>query len=54
MVVDDIDKGCKSSDDLENVYGRIANMETTGSDNNVGDDRAVYNQEGAVTLGFIK
>ena len=39
-MVDDIDEGSKSSDDLENVYDGIQNVETTGSDN-VGDDDAV-------------
>ena len=40
MAVDDIDKGSKSSDDLENVYDGIQNVETTGS-NNIGDDDAL-------------
>ena len=40
MGVDDIDKGSKSSNDLENEYDGIQNVETTGSDN-VGDDKAV-------------
>ena len=43
MVVDDIDKGSKSSDVLENEYDGIQNVETTGSDN-VGDDDAVKNR----------
>ena len=38
--VDDIDEGSESSDDLENEYDGIQNVETTGSDN-VGDDDAV-------------
>ena len=33
MVVDDIDKGSKSSDNLENIYDGIQSMEAAGSDN---------------------
>ena len=51
MVVGDIDKG--SSDNLENVYDGIQNVKTTGSDN-VGDDDAVKNLEGTLSLRFIE
>ena len=53
MVVDDTDKGSKSSDDLENEYDRIQNVETRGSDN-VGDDGAVKKQDSTLTLRFIE
>ena len=53
MVVDDIDKGDKSSDDLENEYDGIQNVETTGSDS-VRDDDAVKKQDGTSTLRFIE
>ena len=42
MVIDDTDEGSKSSDNLENVYDGIQNVETTGLDN-VGDGDAVKN-----------
>ena len=53
VVVDDIDKGSKSSDDLENEYDGILNVETTGS-NNITDDDAVKKQDGTLTLRFMK
>ena len=34
-MVDDIDEESKSSDDLENVYDGIQNLESTTLDNNV-------------------
>ena len=49
IVVDDIDKGSKSSDDLENEYDGIQNVETTSSDS-VGNDDAVKTQDD--TLAF--
>ena len=52
-MVDDIDEGSKSSDDLESVYDGIQNMETTGSDN-VGDDDAVKTQHGPFDLAVHK
>ena len=39
-MVNDIDKGSKSSDGLENVYDGIQSLETTGQDN-VGSDNSV-------------
>ena len=53
MVVDGIDEGSKSSDDLENEYDEIQNLETTGSDN-VGDDDALKNQDDTLTLRFTE
>ena len=53
MVADDIDKGRKSSDNLENEYDGIQNMETTGSDN-FGDDDAAKKQDGTLTLRLIE
>ena len=53
IVVDDIDKGSKSSDDLENEYDGIQLINITGSDN-VGDDEAVKNQDDLLTLRFIE
>ena len=52
-MVDDIEKGSKSSDDLENVFDGIQNVETTDS-NNVGDDDEVKDQDGTLTLRFIE
>ena len=52
-LVDDIDKGSKSSDHLENQYDGTQNVETTGSDN-VGDGDAVKNQDGKLTLRSIE
>ena len=40
-MIDDTDKRSKSSNDLENVYDRIQNLETTGSDY-ARDDNAVF------------
>ena len=40
VVIGDVDKGSKSSDDLENEYDGIQKVETTGSDN-VRDNDAV-------------
>ena len=54
MVADDFDKGGKSSDDLENEYDGIQNVETTASDNNVGDDDALKNQNDTLTLRLIE
>ena len=51
MVVDDIDKGRKSSDNLENVYDGIENVKTTGSINVEGD---AINQDDTLTLRFIE
>ena len=53
MVVGDIDKGSKSSEDLETVFDGIQNAETTSSDN-VRDDDEVKNQDGTLTLRFIE
>ena len=53
MVVDGIDNGSKSSDDLENKYDGIQNVKTTSSDN-VGDDEAVKKQDNTLTLRFIE
>ena len=53
VVVDDIDKGSKSSDDLENEYDGIQNEETTGSDS-VGDDNGIKKQDGTLILRFIE
>ena len=53
MMVDDIDKVSKSSDNLENVYDKMKNVETADSDN-VGGNDVVKNQEGTLTLRFIK
>ena len=50
---DDIDKGSKSSDDLEYEYDGIQNVETTGS-NNVGNDDDTVNQDDTLTLRFIE
>ena len=49
-MVDCIDKGGKSSADLENVYDGIQNLETTDSDN-VRDDMS---QDDTLTLRLIK
>ena len=43
IVVNDIDKGSKSSDGLENRYDGIQNVETTDSDNHVGNDDNTVN-----------
>ena len=43
----------KNSDNIEYLYGAIQNVETTGLDN-VGDDAAVKNQQGTLTLRFIE
>ena len=40
-MIDGTDKRSKSSNDLENVYDRIQNLETTGSDD-ARDDNAVF------------
>ena len=53
MVVDDIDEGSKSSDDLENEFEGIQNVKTTGW-NNVGDDEAVKNQDDTLTVWLVK
>ena len=52
MVVDDIDEGSKSSDDLENEYEEIQNVKTTGWDN-VGDDEAVKNRHDTLTVWLV-
>ena len=52
MVVDDVDEGSKSSDDLENEYDGTQNVKTTSLDN-VGDDEAVKKQDDTLTLRFI-
>ena len=44
MVIDDIDGGSKSSDDLENEYDGIQNVKTTGSDN-IEDNDAIKKQD---------
>ena len=51
MVVDDIDKGSKSSDNLEIVHDGIQNVKPTDSDN-VGDDGV--NKDDTLTLWFIE
>ena len=53
MVVDDIDKGSESSEDLETVFNGIQNAETTSSDN-FRDDDEVKDQHGTLTLRFIE
>ena len=52
-MVDDFYKGSRSSDDLENVYDRIQNLETTGGSDNIGDDNSV-NQDDTLTLRSIE
>ena len=47
ILVDNIVKGKKSSEDLESVYDGIQSLETTGLDNSV-------NQDGTLTLRFIE
>ena len=49
--VDDIDKRSNSSDDRENVYNGIQNVETTGSDN-VGDHEV--NRDDTLTSRFVE
>ena len=51
-MVEDIDKGSKGSDGLENEYDGIQNLETTGSDT-VGDNSSVH-QDDTLTLRFIE
>ena len=46
-MADDIDKRSKCSNNLQNVYGEIQNVNTTGSDN-VKDNKV--NQDDALTL----
>ena len=41
-MVDDTDDGNKNSDDLEKAYDSIANLNSTGSDNVVGDSNSVH------------
>ena len=53
MVFDGLDKGSKSSDDLENEYDGTQNVETMGSDN-VGDDDAAKEQDDTLTLRFME
>ena len=53
MVVDDVDKWSRSSNDLENVYDGIQNVETTGSDH-VGEDYNAVNQDDTLTLRSIE
>ena len=53
MAVDDIDKESKSSDDLQNTYDGMQNVETTDADH-VGDDDAVKKQDGTLTMRFIE
>ena len=43
-MIDDVDKGTKSSDDLEKVYDGNQNLETTDSDN-VRDDNSVHRKK---------
>ena len=50
-VVDDIDKRSNSSDDRENVYNGIQNVETTSSDN-VGDHEV--NRDDTLTSRFVE
>ena len=50
MMVDDIDKGGESSDELENECNGKQNAETTRSDNNVGDKDETVNQDETLTL----
>ena len=51
MVVDDIDGGSESSDNLDNKYDGIQNVKTTSSDI-VGGYEAVKKQDGTLTLRF--
>ena len=51
-MVEDIDKGSKGSDGVENEYDGIQNLETTGSDT-VGDNSSVH-QDDTLTLQFIE
>ena len=53
MVIDRIDKGSKSSDDLGNEYDGIQSVKTTGLFN-VGDDEAVKKQDDTLALRFIE
>ena len=53
-MVDDIDEGSKRSDDLENEYDGIQNVEITGSNNHVGDNDDTANQDDTLTLRFIE
>ena len=53
MVVDDIDEGSKSLDDLENEYDGMQNVKTTSSDI-VGGYEAVKKQDDTLTLRFIE
>ena len=43
IVIDYTDKGSKSSDGLENGYDGIQNVQTTASDNYIGDDEDTVN-----------
>ena len=52
-MVDGIDKGNKSSDDLENEYQGIQNVKATGS-YNARDDESVKKQDNTLTLRFIE
>ena len=51
-MVEDVDKGSKGSDGLENECDGIQNLETTGSDT-VGDNCSVH-QDDTLTLRFIE
>ena len=53
MVVDDINKGSKSSNDLENVYDGTQNVGITDS-NYAGDDDDAVSQDDTLTLRFIE
>ena len=53
LVVDGIDKGSKSSDDLEYEHDGIQNGNTSGSDN-VEDGDEVKKQDSTLTLRFIE
>ena len=53
MVVDDVDEGSKSSDDLDNEYDGIQNVKTMSSDI-VGGYEAAKKQDDTLTLRFIK
>ena len=51
-MVEDIDKGSKGPDGVENEYDGMQNLETTGSAT-VGDNSSVH-QDDTLTLRFIE
>ena len=49
-IVDDTDEGSMNSDNIENVYDGIINLESTGSDNGEGDNNPVHQLYDRMTL----